>query len=324
VPLDARERQRVVPAHPVVGVVGELGRHGVALPTLVDGDHALVGSVAAGPDHHDAGPLGQALDVLGWQWLTLGCESEDAPAHVLVHVFYLSSSQRNQRFVVGWSELQSRVLREVDAVQGGGLRGVLAGELVLGVAERLGDLDDVLAVVALDLDVRRDHRPLIDLDLGAVEQEARPPVLLIRLRSIAEQPEQPVGLLEITDLDLDLVGAVDSVVADPLVGQGDLAAVVPEPEPLRLIAGNDVVDVAALDAPPDGDTAGVEDPLRDVAGADVEDLGLVLGSHVAQHGREWPVMSSHRIAKTRWRQSAAVPHMSASATAPWETASRPM
>src|SRR5690606_8117838 len=109
----------------------------------------------------------------------------------------LAHRSSSSRFVVGWSELQSRVLREVDAVPGVDLRGVLAGELVLGVAERLGDLDDVLAVVALDLDVRRDHRPLIDLDLGAVEQEARPPVLLIRLRSIAEQPEQPVGLLEI-------------------------------------------------------------------------------------------------------------------------------
>src|SRR5690606_9450218 len=209
----------------------------------------------------------------------------------------------------GWSELQSRVLREVDAVPGVDLRGVLAGELVRGVAERLGDLDDVLAVVTLDLDVRRDHRPLIDLDLGAVEQEARAPVLLIRLRSVAEQPEQPVGLLEITDLDLDLISAIDPVVTDPLVGQGDLAAVVPEPEPLRLIAGNDVVDVAALDAPPDGGTAGVEDPLRDVAGADVEDLGLVLGSHVAKYGRSWPATSSHRIAKTRWRRCGSAPHV---------------
>src|SRR5690606_23994503 len=151
------------------------------------------------------------------------------------------------------------------------------------------------------LDVRRDHRPLIDLDLGAVEQEARPPVLLIRLRSVAEQSEQPVGLLEIPDLDLDLISAVDPVVTDPLVGQGDLAAVVPEPEPLRLIAGNDVVDVAALDAPPDGGTAGVEDPLRDVAGADVEDLGLVLGSHVAKYGRSWPATSSRMTADIRWR-----------------------
>src|SRR5690606_6986857 len=62
------------------------------------------------------------------------------------HCAFTSGLPTESAFVVGWSELQSRVLREVDAVPGVDLRGVLAGELVLGVAERLGDLDAALAV----------------------------------------------------------------------------------------------------------------------------------------------------------------------------------
>src|SRR5699024_6444741 len=89
-------------------------------------------------------------------------------------------------------------------------------------------------------------RPGIDLQLGAVQREAVPSVLLVGLGRVTELAQQSVGDLEVTDLRLGLPGTADGVRVDLLDRERDPAPGVAQTYPPRRVPGLDVVHVAPL------------------------------------------------------------------------------
>src|SRR5699024_8914996 len=159
------------------------------------------------------------------------------------------------------------------------------------------------AVARLDLQIRGYPRPAIDLQLGAVQREAVPSVLLVGLGRVTELAQQSVGDLEVTDLRLGLPGTADGVRVDLLDRERDPAPGVAQTYPPRRVPGLDVVHVAPLKHLTQVSTTLVENEPGRLFGVDVQDLGLVFDhAHVVEFP-SLPCSVSGEVVESRWSAS---------------------